>query len=390
MAETVSVDLFDSAVVRDPYASYEEARRAGRVVWNDLLAAWMVTGYDDCREVLGDDGQRFAMMNGDPDLIFWFNAVNMMQVDGESHRRLREPISPLFTRRSVEKWEKRVGEVIDELLANVTGAPGEFDLIADFTMIPTIIVAELLGVPPERHGDFRRWSHEIVSNLAYGHETDEQREIMARAGREVNAYLLEEIERHRREQPDDLITAALRNAEASLTDEEICSMAVLLLLAGYDTTARLMALCLVNLEAHPDQRRILAENPDKIRDGVEEVLRYDGTSHATPRRVVTDTTVAGVPLKEGETLFAVMGAANRDPNRWDSPNRFDVTRPYKTNMGFGFGPHLCIGAPLARLETRVAIEKLLALAPEYTLSGIDYGTTYFVRGPQRGYVDPRR
>jgi cytochrome P450 family 109 len=234
----MDVNLYDPAIVADPYPFYEEIRGLGRVVWNDRLTCWMVPGFDDCTVALTDGGQHFSPMNGDPALITWFDAPNMMMVDGSEHLRLRRCLAPLFTRQAVARWERRVGEVVDELLTPLVHGEN-FDLISDFTMIPTVIVAEILGIPEERHQDFRRWSHLIVSNLSFGHENPGGREAMRHAGQEVNSYLAAEIERRRREPQSDLITEMLRMSEMS--DGEIRSAAVLLLLAGYDTTAKLMA-----------------------------------------------------------------------------------------------------------------------------------------------------
>jgi cytochrome P450 len=380
----LDVNLFDRPVIENPYPLYEDIRATGRVVWNGILNAWMVPGFDDCNTVLTDPGTRFVMMNGEPDLIFWFDGPNMIQVDGPEHVRLRRALAPLFTRQATARWENRVKEVVDELLAPLVNGDDDFDLIADFTMIPTVIVAEMLGVPKERHEDFRAWSHAIVSNLAYGHEDPDSREVMRRAGNEVNAYLSEEIERHRREQPDDLMTAMLRMSDMS--EAEIRSAAVLLLMAGYDTTAKLMANCLVVLEQHPDERRAVAEDVSLVPPAIEEVLRWAGVSQMTPRRVVGETVLGDTELPAGDTVYVLTAAANRDPGRWSDPQRFDIRREPKAHLGFGFGPHLCLGAPLARLETKVAVDRLLTVAPEYSLRGLEYGNSLFVRGPERGFL----
>ena len=383
-AARLDVNLYAPEVVADPYPVYEEIRAAGRVVWNGTLDCWMIPGFDDCTAVLTDDGRYFSPMNGDPELITWFDAPNMMMVVGPEHVRLRKCLAPLFTRQSVARWERRVGEVVDELLTPL--AQGEtFDLIADFTMIPTVIVAEMLGVPEQHHQDFRRWSHQIVSNLSFGHEDPGSRETMRRAGDEVNAFLSEEIERRRREPRTDLISAMLEMSE--MTAGEIRSASVLLLLAGYDTTAKLMANCLVVLQQHPDQRRILAGEPAGVPAAIEEVLRWAGVSQMTPRRVTDGTTLGDTELPAGDAVYVMHGAANRDPARWPEPDRFDVRREAKAHHGFGFGPHLCLGASLARWETKVALEHLLAAAPEYELREVEYGTSMFARGPDRGLVD---
>jgi cytochrome P450 len=382
----LDLNFFERAAIENPFPLYEEIRSVGNVVWNELLGGWMVVGFNECSTVLSDKGEHFTELNSNPELIFWFDAPNMITVDGPDHQRLRGALAPLFTRSAVAKLEERVEAVVDQLLTPL-GASSEFEL-ADFTMIPTVIVAEMLGVPEERHQDFRRWSHEIVSNLAYGHEDEQVREVMRRAAREVNTYLGEEIERHRREQPDDLLTKMVTlSGDDAMTDEEIRSTAVLLLLAGYDTTAKTLASCLVALAAHPDERRLVAQDPSLIPGAVEEVLRWSGPVQFLPRMAMRDTVLGDTEVSAGNSVFAFAGAANREPARWTDPQRFDVRREVRSHLAFGWGPHLCIGAPLARLETKVALQRLLQLAPDYRLRNIDFGPSFFVRGPERGLVD---
>lgn len=384
-APRLDLDLFDPQVVNDPYPIYEEIRATGRVVWNGTLGVWMVPGFEDGNDVLTDTGNRFAILSGDPEMIFWFEVPNMIQVDGSEHVRLRRCLAPLFTRQAVAHWERRVREVVDGLLAPLGQGAEEFDLISEFTRIPTIIVAEMLGVPEDRHEDFRRWSNDIVSNLSFGHEDPNALAVMRRTSEEVNAYLSELIERHRRDRPDDLLTAMLGMPE--ITPEEMRSTSVLLLLAGYDTTAKLMGQALVALEENPDQRALVAADPSLIPSAIEEVLRWSGVAHFTPRRVAQDTEVGGVPLPAGDVVYVLNAAAGRDPARWTDPHRFDIQREAKAHLGFGFGPHLCLGAPLARLEAKVALQGLLAAAPTYRLRDIDYGRAMLVRGPERGILD---
>jgi cytochrome P450 len=379
----MDVNLFDRSVVENPYPVYEEIRAAGPVVWNGALNAWMLTGFDLCSTVLSDT-VRFVKMSGDPGMVARSESANMHQVDGADHVRLRHGFAPLFSRQATAKWERRVTEVVEELLAPLVQGSNSFDL-AEFTMIPTVIVAEMLGVPPERHEDFQRWSNTIVSNIAYGHEDPRTREVMLVAIQELDAYLAQEIERHRHEQPDDLITAMLRMPE--LTEGEMRSTARLLLAAGFDTTAKLMGSALVALEQHPEQRRMVAADLSQLPSAVEEVLRWEGVAQMTPRRAHGDTVLAGTQVATGDTVYLLLAAANRDPDRWSDPQRFDVHREPKSNLGFGFGPHLCIGAPLARLETRVALERLLSMAPEYRLVDVDLGHGFFVRGPEHGRLD---
>jgi len=379
----LDVNFFDPAVVQDPFPVFEEIRAAGRVVWNDLLQGWMIPGHADIVEVYSDtQGSRFAVMSAE--VFFWFDAPTMITIDGAEHRRLRQPLAKYFTPAAMTRdWEPRIRQVVDELLAPLARG-GMFDL-ADFTTIPVVIVAEMFGVPAERHEDFRRWSNAIVSNIAFGNEESAARREMEQAVVELKQYLAEEIERHRRDPRDDLLNVMLNIP--NWTDAEIWSTAILLLIAGYDTTAKLMSNCLVALEQHPDQRRLLIDNPSLVPNAVEEVLRWAGAAQSIVRQVRQDTLLAGTQLATGDILYPLFVAGNRDPSRWEDPQRFDIRRPFKANLGFGTGPHICLGAPLARLETKVAVEGLLRIAPEYHLRDLDYGDAFFARGAERGVIE---
>jgi cytochrome P450 len=384
----LDVNLFDRSVIDDPWPLYEQIRETGPVVWNGLANAWLVCGYAECAEIFADNGERFSATPANPDVLPWLEAPTMISTDGAEHQRLRAALAPMFTRRAADRWEARVVEVVDELLAPLASGGEQFDLISDFTMVPTIVVTEMLGVPEERHADFMRWSHTIVSNLSFGHENEEAREVLHTTAHEINVYLREEIERHRREKPDDLFTTMIEaSGPGAMSDDEIRAAAVLLLLAGYDTTAKLMSNALVAFEAHPETRRELAEHPELMPDAIEEVLRYQSTIQVIPRLAACDTVLAGTEIAKGDAVYGVLGAANRDPRRWDNPQVFDIHRPRQANFGFGYGSHLCLGAPLARMEAKVALNRLLEVAPEYRLRDIDLGPSFFVRGPQSGRIE---
>jgi cytochrome P450 len=384
----LDINFFDRSVIRDPYPLYEEVRAAGRVVWNETLRAWMIPGYDDCRAVL-TDYQRFSNAHyRDPEKVWWFEASNMVMVEPPEHHRLRNPLAPMFTRSAVARLESSVAETVDHLLAPMVLKTHGFDIIRDFTMIPTVVLAKMIGVPQERQEDFRRWSATIAGSLAYGNEDPLALERMHQASDEMRAYLSEEFERHRRHRPDDLLTAMLDQPPGTgMTDAEIRSAISVLLLAGYDTTAKLMSSCLVVLERFADQRRLLVDHPELIPAAIEEVLRWCGVLHGVLRTVEEDTEIAGVVIGQGQFVCTLPAAANRDPGRWSDPLQFDIRREQKAHLGFGYGPHLCIGAPLARLETKVAIERLLRKVPDYRLSDVDYGQAWFIRGPERGRLE---
>jgi cytochrome P450 len=381
------INFFDRAVVEDPFPYYEEIRSAGRVVWNDLLRAWMVTGFEDCKAVLSEPSRFSNAQYRDPAKVWWFEAPNMVMADPPDNRRLRQPLAPMFTRGSVARLEARAIEVVDDLLAAMVASPGGFDIIRDFTMIPTVILAEMIGVPRSRQEDFRRWSSTIAGSLAYGNEDPQALERMRQASAELKLYLEEELEQHRREPSDDLLSHMLQlPPDLRMNDAEIRSTISVLLLAGYDTTAKLMSNCLVVLERHPAQRRLLVDDPTLIPAAIEEVLRWCGVLHGVLRTVEDDTDLFGTPVAKGQMVCTMPAAANHDPDRWPDPMRFDIRREQKPHLGFGHGHHLCIGAPLARLETKIALERLLRLAPQYSLRDVDYGKAWFVRGPERGLL----
>jgi cytochrome P450 len=383
----LDINFFDRAVIEDPFPAYETVRSAGRVVWNDVLQAWMLPGFDDCKAVLSDPDRFSNAQYRDQEKVWWYEAPNMVLVEPPEHHRLRNPLAPMFTRSAVARLEGRVTEIVNELIEPLVATGEDFDVIRDFTKIPTVVLAGMIGVPKERQEDFRRWSSTIAGSLAYGHEDPQALERMRRATDELKDYLTEEVERHRREQPDDVLTAMLQAPpEARMSDGEIRSTISVLLLAGHDTTAKLMANSLVVLERDPDQRRLLVDDPSLIPAAIEEVLRWCGVLHGVLRTVERDTEIAGVSVSAGQMVCTMPAAANRDPDRWPDPLRFDIRRDQKAHLGFGHGPHTCIGAPLARLETKIALERLLRLAPDYELRDVDYGSAWFIRGPERGLI----
>jgi cytochrome P450 len=384
----VDVDFDDPAVVRDPWALYEEVRSAGRVVWNGKLEGWMVPGYDDCTEVLtgrGKPDSPFGSIGARyPEVTWWFEAPNLGNTDGAEHRRLRSPMAKYFTPTYVRRWEDRIREVVDEILTPLAQGR-QFDLIQDFTRIPIIIVAEMLGVPRSYHDDFLRLSHQVNTDVAFGRERPEDRLRMEHGLAELNAYLDVEIERHRREDLSDVFGAMVK--ATGWSDAEIRASALNLMIAGYDSTAKLMSVVVETLALHPEQRRLLAEDPTLIPNAIEEVLRWTGVSGSFPIVVRRDTELAGTELKDGECMLPMFQAANRDPAYWDDPHRFDIERPYQPNLGFGGGPHTCIGQYLARLEVQVAVEGLLRLAPDYRLRDVVYSTSWYIHGPAQGIIE---
>ena len=278
-------------------------------------------------------------------------------------------------------WEARVREVVDELLAPLVDGDGTSSSTTS-RQIPVVIVAEMLGVPEERHEDFRRWSTTIAGNIAFGLERPEVREVMAQAAAEFNEYMSEEIERHRREQPDDVFTVMVNMPDWTDAADPLRRAGPAAGRVRHDGEAD--GAVPGRARAAPGRRRLVAEQPELIPNAIEEVLRWTGVSQTSPKLVMRDTVLAGPELKDGDFVYALLPRRTATRRGWPDPQGFDVLRELKPHLAFGIGPHVCIGAPLARLETKVALEALLRIAPEYRLRDVDYGHRVPRPRPRRG------
>lgn len=282
----------------------------------------------------------------------------VQQLDPPRHDSLRTLVRRAFTARRVAAMEPRVREITRELI-DAFAAQGRCDLLHTFAaQLPSRVIGELIGVPPERREAFLEWT---ASMVATGPRGDAPKQIYA----EFSKLLAE----RREERRDDLMSALL-HADLDgrrLTEEELLGFCFVLIVAGNDTTMNLIANGAVALAQHPDQRKLLARDPTRIPAAVEEMLRYESPAQALPRRATRDVTLHGVTVPEGAEVLLVWGAANRDEREFADPERFDAARPIRRHLGLGQGIHFCLGAHLARLEARVAVEELLARIPDYRL-----------------------
>jgi cytochrome P450 len=289
-------------------------------------------------------------------------------MDGEDHRRVRQLVAKAFTPRMVGRLRPRIEEIADDLVDRV--APdGRMELVDDFAFpLPIIVIAELLGIPVEDRDRFRVWSNSFLLPPL----TDELREQILRHTDEFVAYL-DVLFAERRAQPsDDLLSALVRAEEHGdrLSENELYSMAVLLIVAGHETTVSLITNAVLALLGQPDELERLQADPSLMRNAVEELLRYDSPVERTIARwAAADTELGGKAIARGNIVIAVVGSANRDAEQFEEPDRLDLTRAAAAkHVGFGRGPHYCLGAPLARLETEIALTKLLGRLPGLRLA----------------------
>ncbi len=382
----------------DPYPVYDAMREAGRVL-RSPLGALMVHRYEDVRLTHGDHdafsmaaidptamagmGERAeagAGMNGDEFMM----AQTMLTTDPPDHERLRRVVNRAFTPKSIAAIELRVREVTRELLAPL--ADGEpFDIVADFAgPLPTIVIAELLGVPAEEASQFRVWSDAVTGTDPRSRLSNEE---SRRYRVELRQYLAGQVNARKGEPTDDLIGRMVEaNKEQIMTDDEVVAACVLLLIAGNETTMRLISNMTLALSRHPDQLELLVDDFDRLPAGVEETLRYDSPVQMLFRASKEDAVVGDVEIPKGEFVLTMLAAANRDPDAFDHADVYDVERDENLHVAFGHGIHYCLGAPLARRETRVAFEELLQMAPQFKIltpdDELDYPPIGLLRSPR--------
>ncbi|MFI9260288.1 cytochrome P450 [Streptomyces sioyaensis] len=373
----MDINIVTPESVIDPWPLLEKVRAAGPVVRSEPMGgAWLVSSYEHCREVLMDPERFSNTVYASTDFGPWFEGTDtMVHTDPPDHTRLRSMVQKVFTYRSVQQLEPRIDEIIEDLLSApefVDGmASGEaVDVLGQFTSaLPTTVIAELLGIPSADRKLFYRWAEAMMRCIMADPRLVPQEHIDAAvtSGREMLDYLQSEIaERRRSGATDDLIGRLVKeNAGGTLSDDELAATCVTLLVAGSDTTTSTTTTMLSHLARHPDQRERLLADPGLTGSGVDETLRYDPTARVNFRKVLGDVELGGQRLSDGDVVWALVIAANRDAARFERPDQYDVGRSPNQHLTFGQGPHLCLGAQLARMEIRHAVNAFLARWPAY-------------------------
>ena len=379
---TIQDDLLAPEVIADPYTYFGQIREEDPVHWNSRWNGWLVTRYEDVVGVLRDhdhfSSDRMAsfvleLRPEDRDrlslLISYFSKW-LVFTDPPYHTRVRMLLNKAFTPTSVERLRPRVREIIQELLSQVEHKR-HMEFIREFAFhLPVIVISEYMGVPPEDREQIKEWSDETSRIFFIRADEPDRRERSQRGLQHLLDYFEPLIHDRRRHPRDDLITALIQAEERGdlLSDEELLATCTVLIFAGHETTTNLLANGLVALMEHHDQWDLLHENPSLVRPAVEELLRYDGPVKATFRWAKQDVELQGKTMREGDRLLIVLAAANRAPRKFSNPEDLDITRNPNPHVAFGHGIHVCLGAPLARLEGQEAFLALSQRLPNIRLA----------------------
>ncbi|MFD0275295.1 cytochrome P450 [Kitasatospora sp. NPDC127111] len=369
---TTTADDPVAALIADPYAGYAALREAGpvhRVTGPDGLPVWLVTRYRDVRQAMADPRLALDKRHAAPGNYRGFALppaldANLLNMDPPDHTRIRRLVSKAFTPRRVEELRGPVERIADGLL-DAMAPLGRADLITAYAApLPITVICDLLGVPASDRHDFRAWTDTLIA-------PDPERPHEARAAvGAMLAFFTGLIARKREHPGDDLLSdlIAVHDQEDRLTEDELTSLAFLILFAGYENTVHLIGNAVLALLTHPGQAAALRADPALAAGAVEEFARFDGPAPLAIRRFPReDVTIGGVTVPAGETVLLALASANRDPEQFPEPDRLDLRRSENQHLALGHGIHYCLGAPLARLETEIALTALLRRFPGLAL-----------------------
>ena len=394
----------------NPYPFYEQLRNHDPVHWDEELGFWVLSRYADIDSLYTDD--RFSraqgLMRGFQRLseserqvvepVYHSFSKTVFYADPPYHTHLRGLMNHAFTPRRVERLRPYIQRTVDELLETAQSKGMTIDVIRDLAYpLPVMVIAELLGLPVSDRDRFKRWSDDLFAIL--GTVRHKPSELLERAAQSLNemADYVKDLSRKRRESPqDDLLTALLSVTEEEdlacphphgssmphgtrertrdradssiLTEEELVSNINILLSTGHETTTHLIGNGLLALLLHPEQMRSLQLESSLLDSAIEEMLRYDNPVQITYRSALEDAEIKGKLIRKGDLVNSILGSANRDPQRFSNPDRFDITRNEGRHLGFGIGIHFCIGAPLVRLEAEIVFETILRRFPKISLA----------------------
>ncbi len=371
----------------DPYPFYAQLRSADPVHWDEDMGFWVLTRYTDIAAVYTD--ARFSRAQG---LLRGFQRLpageqkaagpvydtlskTTFYTDPPYHTRLRGALTEAFSPRAMEQIRPPIQRIVDDLLDAVQAA-GRMDAIHDFAYIlPILVIAKMLGLPEQDRQRFKQWSDDLFAVLGTVRHSPEDMQQASRSLAEMTDYVAALSQARRQEPRQDLLSALVEDVEIGrrLSQEELVANVSMLLSAGHETTSNLIGNGLLALLRNPTQMQKLRADPALAAPAIEEMLRYDNPVQIAYRSAAEDVKLAGKLIRKGDLVNMVLGAGNRDPERYSDPDRFDITRDEGRHLGFGLGIHFCIGAALVRLEGQIAFTTLLRRLPDLALATQAWG-----------------
>lgn len=398
----VSAEFLSPEYFKNPYKTFKKFHADSPIFFDSKIGAWIISSHDQVENGLSNSnliaGERISSASAHlsdcekrefSKIIETLNNWIVFQ-DPPSHTRLRKLVNKSFTPRSAEAFKPKLIEIVDDILDQALKLK-EFDFVSELSSkLPAIVICELLGIPKERREDVRRWSDKHAGFSASAQVSYEAAKAANDASIEAENYLFTLFDELSANPGDNLLSKLLTTdrSEESLTYEELSALTIQLFFAGFETTEGLIGNLLLALHNNPNQKKLLLASPEKIESAVEEALRYDSSILKQSRVASIDLEIAGEQIKKGDYCHFMIGAANRDPKRYDNPDSFLIDREDLGHSSFGHGIHFCIGAPLARLETKALISSLLQCAPKLEVidQEITYPNLFAVRKPLQLHV----
>ena len=386
--KTASLD-FDKILVTtefliDPYPTLHLLRKEEPIFWSDSIGGWLLTGYDDILVSFKDTahfsneerlGKVLNYLPPEKQAQFkpfkdHYAGKSLLHSDPPDHTRLRNIVVREFNAKVVEQMKPRMQEVIDGAI-DAALAKGEMDIVPDLAAtLPIHIIGQILGVPAADRHLFRSWADSILAFQGVNKPSEDNLQRAQDAIVSIRPYIREMVEERRREPKEDLLGkfVAAESEGGRISEEELINTCVTFFVAGQDTTIALISNALFTLLSHPDQLQLLRENPQLLASAIEEALRFESPIPRQPRLMKKDLELGGKLLKKGDVVFQMLNAANRDPDYFSEPDKFNIRRENNRHIAFGQGIHFCVGAVLARAEAVIAVGTAIRRLPNLRLA----------------------
>lgn len=392
-----TIDLNNPEFVKNPYPFYKQLRESKEPFWvahqqlnSTSEGMWLFGRYEDVAEILTNASSLSKKVEAirKPNTSLKVIDSNMLNQDPPEHTRLRQLVMPSFTPSKFKIYEPRIEAIVDNLISKVADKK-QFDFIESIANpIPIMVIADIMGVPYTDYENFREWSYDILNG--FDSVIADEKLLL----RQKNAFLslinyFNDLIKFKTKNPDESLISSLIQAtenQKRLSGEELIAMCVLFLVAGHETTLNFIGTGMLTLLNHSDQFDLLKNNPEYLNSAIEEMLRFEAPLQRSTFRITTDDCeIAGKKLKKGEQICGVLSAANRDPAKFENPDKFDITRTPNKHLSFGLGIHFCVGAFLARTEAKIAFKKVIEKLPNISLAhdNIEWNKATLFRGLKR-------